>query len=139
MDRSILDRDVRELMSSPVRTVEYDVTVADAARILLHNQIGALVVSEGGGVDGIVTETDVVEAVGAEHDIARLTVGQLMTREVVTVDAGATVETACERLRSNEVKKLPVTEDGDLVGIVTTTDVAHALVPDLDDVILSFR
>lgn len=137
MDRTILERDVREVMSSPVRTVEYDVTVSDAARTLLHERIGALVVGE--GIEGILTETDVVEAVGAEHDVGRMTVGQLMTSDVVTVDAGATVETACDRMRSNEVKRLPVTEDGELVGIVTTTDVTHALVPDLDDVILAFQ
>ncbi|MEF8851182.1 MAG: CBS domain-containing protein [Haloarculaceae archaeon] len=138
MESDVLDRPVRDAMTAPVRTVEYDIAVADAARILLRNRIGALVVIDD-GIAGILTETDVVESVAAEHDIRRLTVGQLMTSEVVTVDADATVETACERMRSRDVKKLPVTEDGDLVGILTTTDVAHALVPDLDDIVLSYQ
>jgi CBS domain-containing protein len=62
-----------------------------------------------------------------------------MTPDVVTVDADATVETACDRMRVEGVKKLPVTEDGALVGIVTTTDVTHSLVPDLDDIVVAFQ
>jgi CBS domain-containing protein len=129
---------VAEIMNSPVRTVGYDTPVTDAARILLHDDIGSLVV-EDDDVAGIVTETDVVRAVGAEHDVDRMTVGQLMTEAVLTVEAGESVEAACERMRANGVKKLPVTEDDDLAGIVTTTDVTHSLVPDLDEVISSFQ
>lgn len=138
MDRSILEQPVAEIMNSPVRTVEYDMSVTVAARILSRNDIGSLVV-ESDGIEGIVTESDVVEAVGAEHDIDRMTVGQLMTKAVLTVESTEAIETACERMRANQVKKLPVTEDGDLVGIVTTTDITHSLVPGLDEVILSFQ
>jgi len=138
MERNVLDQTVAEVMSSPVRTIELDTAVTDAARILQRNRIGALVV-EDDGIAGIVTETDLVRAVAAEHDLDRLRIAHLMTEEVVTVDAGAHVETACDLMRANEVKKLPVTDGEQLVGIVTTTDVAHALVPDLDDVILSFQ
>ena len=138
MDENIPDKSVSELMSSPVRTVEYDIQVTAAARILSRRDIGALVV-EDDGIDGVITESDLVDAVAAEHDTERMTVGRLMTSEVVTVDAGTSVEVACETMREDEIKKLPVTEDGDLVGILTVTDVTHALVPDLDDVIVSFQ
>jgi CBS domain-containing protein len=125
-------------MNRPVRTVDYDVSVTAAARILSRNDIGSVVVGES-DVAGIVTESDVVEAVGAEHDVDRMTVGQLMTETVPTVDAEESVGGACEQMREREVKKLPVTEDGDLVGIVTTTDITHMLVPSLDEVIMSFQ
>jgi CBS domain-containing protein len=138
MERNVLDQSVANVMSSPVRTIELDTAVTDAARILQRNRIGALVV-EDGGIAGIVTETDLVRAVAAEHDLDRLRIAHLMSEEVVTVDAGAEVATACDLMRTNEIKKLPVTDGEQLVGIVTTTDVAHALVPDLDDVILSYQ
>jgi CBS domain-containing protein len=138
MDRSTLSQPVSEIMTAPVRTVEYDTSVTDAARMLSYDDIGSLVV-ESGGVDGILTESDLVQTVAAEHDVTRMTVGQLMTGTVLTIDADSSVETACERMRANGVKKLPVVEDGELVGIVTTTDVTHSLVPDLDEVITSHQ
>jgi len=138
MDRNTLTQPVEEVMNSPVRTVDYDTSVAAAARTLSREDIGSVVV-EADEVIGIATEADVVEAVGAERDVDRMTVGQLMTKRVLTIDATEPVEVACERMRDNGVKKLPVTDGGELVGIVTTTDVTHALVPDLDDVITSFQ
>ena len=137
MDESTLNQPVSEIMNSPVRTVDQTMLLPDAARILCHEDIGSLVV-ENDDIEGILTESDIVKAVGAEHDLSRMTIGQLMTTTVLSVDAESSVETACERMRTNEVKKLPVTEDGDVVGIVTTTDVTHSLVPDLDEVISSF-
>jgi CBS domain-containing protein len=138
MDQSILEHSVRGIMNSPVRTVDYDMAVTDAARILSRRDIGSLVV-ENGETEGIVTESDIVEAVGAEHDTDRMTVGQLMTKTVLTVDSTESIEVACERMRANEVKKLPVTDGETLVGIVTTTDVTRSLVPGLDEVIMSYQ
>ena len=138
MDQSILEHPVRGMMNSPVRTVDYDMAVTDAARILSRRDIGSLVV-ENGETEGIVTESDIVEAVGAEHDTDRMTVGQLMTKTVLTVDSTESIEVACERMRANGVKKLPVTDGETLVGIVTTTDVTRSLVPGLDEVITSYQ
>jgi CBS domain-containing protein len=138
MDQSILEHPVRGIMNSPVRTVDYDMAVTDAARILSRRDIGSLVV-ENGETEGIVTESDIVEAVGAEHDTDRMTVGQLMTKTVLTVDSTESIEVACERMRANGVKKLPVTDGETLVGIVTTTDVTRSLVPGLDEVIMSYQ
>jgi CBS domain-containing protein len=138
MDQSILEHPVRGIMNSPVRTVDYDMAVTDAARILSRRDIGSLVV-ENGETEGIITESDTVEAVGAEHDTDRMTVGQLMTKTVLTVDSTESIEVACERMRANEVKKLPVTDGETLVGIVTTTDVTRSLVPGLDEVIMSYQ
>ena len=138
MDRNTLTQPVEEVMNSPVRTVDYDMAVTDAARILSRRDIGSLVV-ENGETEGIITESDIVEAVGAEHDTDRMTVGQLMTKTVLTVDSTESIEVACERMRANGVKKLPVTDGETLVGIVTTTDVTRSLVPGLDEVITSYQ
>jgi CBS domain-containing protein len=137
MDESTLNKPVCEIMNSPVRTIDYTTSLPDAARILCRDDIGSLVI-EDDDVEGILTESDIVRAVGAEHDPDQTTVGQLMTTTVLSVDAETSVEMACERMRTNDVKKLPVTENGDVVGMVTTTDVTHSLVPDLDEVISSF-
>jgi len=125
-------------MSSPVQTVDYAEPAADAARTLCRNDIGSLVVVDDGLV-GIIAEGDFKRAVGAERDLDRATVGQLMSESVVTIEADETIETACDRMHSNDVKRLVVTDDGASVGIVTTTDVTHWLAPTLEEVIQTFQ
>jgi len=115
---------VSEIMSSPVVTVTQDTTVAEAAGILADEHVGSLVVGED-IIEGIVTETDIVRAVGDGRDLSETTVADIMSDPVVTIRPHEAVRTAGERMGHNGVKKLPVTEDGKAVGIVTTTDLAH--------------
>jgi len=122
------DATVEELMTTPVETVPADATLAAAARTLDAEGIGSLIVGED-RVRGIVTESDVVAAVGEELD-PTTPVTEHMTDPVVTIRRGNTIQTAAERMGHNGVKKLPVVEEGSPVGIITTTDLALHL-PDL--------
>jgi CBS domain-containing protein len=115
---------VSEIMSSPVRTVSEETTVVEAADVLASESIGALVVGDD-IIRGIVTETDIVRAVGDEIDLAATPISGIMSEPVVTIRPHEAVHTAGERMGHNNVKKLPVTEEGEPVGIVTTTDLAH--------------
>ena len=115
-------------MTTPVETVPADATLAAAARTLDAEGIGSLIVGED-RVRGIVTESDIVAAVGEELD-PTTPVTEHMTDPVVTVRRGNTIQTAAERMGHNGVKKLPVVEEGSPVGIITTTDLALHL-PDL--------
>jgi len=117
------DTPIREIMTSPVLTVGGDTTVVEAARMLREKHVGSLVVGDE-FVDGIVTEADIVRAVGAELDLSS-TVAEVMSDPVVTIRPNESVRVAGERMGHNGVKKLPVTEDGEPVGVVTTTDLAH--------------
>jgi CBS domain-containing protein len=119
------DTTVEALMSTPVASVAADATLAAAARILDEKGIGSLVVGED-HLDGIITESDVVSAVGEELDPAT-PVSELMTDPVVTVRPTEPLRTAAERMGRNGVKKLPVVENGTPVGVITTTDLALAL------------
>ena len=118
------DTPVSGIMTSPVLTVDGEMTVVEAARTLREKHVGSLVVGEE-IVDGIVTESDVVAAVGEEADLESTTVAEIMSDPVVTIRPDESVRVAGERMGHNGVKKLPVTEDGEPVGIVTTTDLAH--------------
>ncbi|WP_254840855.1 CBS domain-containing protein [Natronomonas marina] len=116
------DNTVEELMTAPVETVSPDATLAAAARTLNAKGIGSLVVGED-RLDGIITESDVVAAVGEELDPST-PVSALMTDPVVTIRRTETLRAAAERMGHNGVKKLPVVEDGAAIGIITTTDLA---------------
>lgn len=116
------DTDVEQLMTSPVETVSPEATLAEAARVLSEKGIGSLVVGQD-RLLGIITESDVVTAVGDELD-PTTPVSELMSDPVVTVRRIETLRAAAERMGRNGVKKLPVVEDGAAVGIITTTDLA---------------
>lgn len=111
-------------MSSPVRTIASDRTITEAASILDTENIGSLVVGED-IVTGIITEADIVRAVGQGRDLGTTPVSEIMSEPVVTIRPNEAVHVAGERMGHNTVKKLPVTEDGEPLGIVTTTDLAH--------------
>ena len=115
---------VSEIMSSPVRTIPEEMLVVEAASILADESIGSVVVGDD-IICGIITETDIVRAVGAEIDLANTPARDIMTEPVVTIRPHEAVYVAGERMGHNNVKKLPVTENGEPVGIVTTTDLAH--------------
>jgi len=113
---------VEELMSSPAESVPSQTTMAEAARTLNERSVGSLVVGED-RVQGIVTESDIVAAVGEALD-PETPVEELMSDPVVTARRTESVRTAAERMGRNGVKKLPVVEDGRPVGVITTTDLA---------------
>jgi CBS domain-containing protein len=115
---------VSDIMTSPVRTVTEETTVTEAATILAEEHIGSLVVGES-IICGIITETDIVRTVGGDIDPDETTVSDIMSEPVVTIRPHEAAHVAGERMGHNNVKKLPVTEDGEPVGIITTTDLAH--------------
>ncbi|WP_247009523.1 CBS domain-containing protein [Halorientalis litorea] len=117
---------VSEVMSSPVETVDPETTIEEVARIFAEEGVGSLVIGDD-PITGIITEYDVVKSIGEGKDPETTTVGELMSEPVVTIRPQDTVENAGDRMGNNGVKKLPVTESGVPVGIVTTTDLAHFL------------
>lgn len=122
------DTPVSEIMTSPIRTVEADRTIAQAAGELVDQHIGSLLVAaereEGKRIEGILTETDIVASVAGGID-PETAVGEVMSSPVVTVRPTESISAAGRRMAKNSVKKLPVTEDGDPIGVLTTTDLAH--------------
>jgi CBS domain-containing protein/acyl dehydratase len=117
---------VFDVMNEPVTTVTPETTVLEATRLLHENDIGSVVVDEE-AVVGIVTESDVVALVAADGDPAGTRVESVMAQPVETVSQDTTVVEAARRFRDRRIKKLPVCEDGQLVGILTTTDIANYL------------
>lgn len=116
-----------EIMNAPVESIGVDATILEAARELRAHHVGSLVVGEE-RLEGIVTESDVVTAVSREAATDE-PVSSIMSSPVVTARPDDDVATVAERMGNNHVKKLPVTDEGAPVGIITTTDLAR-LLPD---------
>jgi CBS domain-containing protein len=115
---------VEEVMSRPVATVEAETPVTEAAGRLYEEGIGSLIVEADGEPAGIVTETDVVGLVAREESTS-VPVGEVASGSLTTIEGTARIEEAAERMRRGKIKKLPVTDDGAVVGMVTTTDVSN--------------
>jgi acyl dehydratase/CBS domain-containing protein len=118
---------VRDVMSSPVETVAPGATGAEAAKALREARVGSLVVCEDDEPVGIVTESDVVELLAENVDADSVTVRDVMTGELVTVESDTELEDAAAVLADHGIRRLPVLDDGELVGIVTTTDLSYYL------------
>jgi len=120
---------VQDLMSTEVVTVGAEASLREAVGRLLHEGVGSVVVvDENGNPGGIVTETDALGAVyQAEQPPAEIDVLELTRQPVVTTKPETTVQTVARKMTDHEVKKVPVMDGLDLVGIVTLTDIVWHL------------
>ena len=107
-----------------VATIGSTATIGEAVEEMCAQNVGALVVSDdGSGVDGIISERDIVHALarrGAE--LPGATVGEVMTRRVVTCEPGDTVAELMAEMTNRRIRHLPVVKDGALCGIVSIGD-----------------
>ena len=144
---------VREIMQTEVVTVRPDATVGDLADILAKNKVsGVPVVDEQGGVLGMVSEADIIlqdadlhfpyyiqflesviylQSVRKFEERFRKAFGskvtEVMSEEVVAISPDASVREAATIMADRNINRLPVTEGGKLVGIVTRGDIVRAI------------
>ena len=111
--------------SSSVVTITPDKPVSDAASLLADRRIGSLVVSEDGKkVQGILSERDIVRELGRRgHGCLSETVGDMMTREIVTCEKGDKADAVLAKMTKGRFRHMPVVEAGAMIGLVTLGDV----------------
>jgi len=118
---------LRDVMRSPVLTIDADEPVHKAAHVMSVNNIGCLVVTSGGKPVGIVTERDILKKVVAMcRNPEAVKVSEIMSKPLVTGEPDMDIVYAAKLMVGRNVKRLPVVENGKLVGIVTLTDLIRA-------------
>ena len=118
---------IRDLMTSNPATAEPSTTVVDAARIMASEDVGPVPIVEGGRLTGIVTDRDLVVRVLAESkDPNSTTVGEIASSDLTTVSPDTDLHEALDLMSASKVRRLPVVEGGQLVGIVAQADIARA-------------
>ena len=117
---------VKELMSGNVIAVSPEETAAVASRMLARHNIGALpVCGAGGRLLGMVTDRDIVmRCVAADRDASQTPVREIMTNRVVSVTPEDDAEQAAALMAREQVRRLPVTERGQLVGLLSLGDLS---------------
>ncbi|MGB7441682.1 MAG: CBS domain-containing protein, partial [Coleofasciculaceae cyanobacterium] len=119
----------RELMSSPVRTIRPETTISEAQRILLrYGHSGLSVVDELDKLVGIISRRDIDLAL--HHGFSHAPVKGYMTKNLKTITPKTTLPSIQSLMVTYDIGRLPVIEDGQLVGIVTRTDVLRQLHPE---------
>ena len=119
---------VADVMQRPVYSATPTTTAREVAVNLLMSRIsGFPIVDESGVLVGIVTELDLIRAIRAGKDLEATLAAEIMTPDVITVDAGEDIETVMETLDTEQIIRVPVTSDGRLVGVVARGDVIRAM------------
>lgn len=115
-------------MTKRVETVNYDEDVFTACKKFIDKQLGSLIVTDDDLIVGIITERDLIKKILLEEKKPKKTlVGDIMTSNVKTIHALAPVEKAAELMKKNNIKKLPVVYNNNLIGILTETDICLAV------------
>jgi CBS domain-containing protein len=126
--------DVLRTKGHGVATIEPNSTVHDLVVTLGERNIGAAVVTDGGQLVGIVSERDIVRRLRERGaDLLAATVGEIMTRDVLTCAPDDTVDGLAEIMTQRRIRHMPVQRDGELVGIVSIGDVVKSRISQLEN------
>jgi CBS domain-containing protein len=118
---------------SHVVTIEPGASIRDAAGKLRDKNIAALVVKSGGAVAGLISERDIVDALARQGErCCGLTVGETMTRDVVTIASEDSLKRAMSLMTRHRTRHLLVLKDGEPAGIVSIGDVIKHRLEDLE-------
>lgn len=123
----------REVMHSGCECLGTDETLTDAARRMAEQDVGALpVCGEDGRLKGIITDRDiVVKAIANRKDPAEVKAGELIEEgHLWWIDANADIEEVLHEMAEHKIRRLPVLENEELVGIISQADLAAKLPED---------
>ena len=118
-------RFVRDVMTDNPRTLERSATAVDAARIMKEEDVGAVVITDGDQIHGILTDRDiVVRGVAEGRSPEEIQVGDVCTTDLTPLGPDDSIEHAIRQLRDKHVRRLPVVDGGRPVGILSIGDLA---------------
>ena len=122
-----MGKSIREVMTSNPRTIEPSTPIVEAAKIMRDDDVGSLPIVEGDQLWGTITDRDItVRAVTEGRDPQGTTVGEIASRDLVTIDPQQDLDEGLKLMAKHQVRRLPVVEeDGRLVGIVAQADIAQ--------------
>ncbi|WP_458206825.1 CBS domain-containing protein [Haladaptatus sp. NG-SE-30] len=125
---------VTDIATTDVVTATEDSTLPDIATTMADENVGCVPIVDGDQPVGIVTDRQIALSLRDEADASSRTVGDVMTRDPITIESDASVHDLVERMDDAAIRRVPVVEGGRLTGIVTLDDVLVTLADELDEV-----
>jgi CBS domain-containing protein len=119
---------IRNIMAKAVVTIDENKTALEAARLMSERGISSLIVIKDGMPKGILTERDFIKKVCAkELHISQVKIANIMSKILTYADPDTPIEVAVQRMVNQRIRRLPIMQEGQVVGIVTVTDLARHL------------
>jgi CBS domain-containing protein len=119
-------KSVRDAMTEDPRSIGASASVIEAARLMREEHIGSLPITDEEQLVGMITDRDITTRVVAEAaDPKTMSVGDVYSRDLISVEPDKDLEEALQLMARHQVRRLPVVQNGRLVGIVAQADVAR--------------
>jgi CBS domain-containing protein len=123
--------DILRSKGSTIYSIRSDESVYEAVRAMVGHNVGSLLVLDGDEVKGIVTERDYLREIVLRGRTSKTTlVHEIMTREIVVVEAGRSIEECMAVMTERRIRHLPVVEAGCLVGVISIGDLVKRIASD---------
>lgn len=119
---------VKQVMSKVLLKIDHQSTIQEVSKLMKRERVGSLLVTNGDQIDGIITETDIVQKlVAANLDPSSIQVERIMTSPLLAIDVERSVLEASDLMDRKHVRHLAVTEQGKIVGMISVRDLLHPL------------
>ena len=117
---------IADVMTKSVISVDASVTVNDAAKMMEDAKVGTLIVFENNSPVGIVTDRDFVKIIAHAYQITT-PIKRIMSSPLYFINSNESVRVAADLMHELRIRKLPVVDNNDLVGMITATDIVNLL------------
>ena len=129
---------VKDIMSSPVLSIDIKKTALDAAKLMRKHRKGFLIILEKNRPIGVVSDSDLIDEVICKNRKGdKIKIQNFMHEPVITVDPDDDILTASRKMKENGVHRLPVVSNGRVAGVISLTDIAKTSPEMLD--LLEYR
>ena len=118
---------VQDIMTKAIIFVNIETTVFQVAKMMEQGGIGAVLVKKDGHLSGIVTDRDYATKIVANNLSSDTSVEKIMSSPLITINYDESISAAAERMTSKKIRKLAVTNDGNIIGLITSTDLVTQL------------
>ena len=118
---------VEDVMTKAIISVTNETTVFQVAKMMEQGGIGAVLVKKNGHLSGIITDRDYATKIVAHNLPSDTPVEQIMSSPLITINFDESISDAAERMTSKKIRKLAVTDNGNIIGLITSTDLVTQL------------
>ena len=118
---------VEDVMTKAIISVTNETTVFQVAKMMEQGGIGAVLVKKNGHLSGIITDRDYATKIVAHNLPSDTPVEQIMSSPLITINFDESISDAAKRMTSKKIRKLAVTDNGNIIGLITSTDLVTQL------------